>query len=126
MLLDTNIIIDLFKGDRKLSDFLNEQPVIYTPSIVVGELYVGAYRTLDHAKHIKKINDFMARCTILSADYETADHYGYLKADLMKKGKPIPENDMWIAAIAKQYELKTLTKDQHFQLIPGISVIFWQ
>jgi len=122
MLLDTNIIIELFKGDVKLSDYLDKQSVVYIPSIVLGELYLGAYRSANTAKNIKKIRSLMERCTILAVDEETADHFGAIKAELLKKGKPIPENDIWIAAIAKQYDLQTLTNDKHFKNVPGIKV----
>lgn len=125
MLLDTNIIIDLFKGDRNISDFLDKQAAIYIPSTVLGELYLGAYRSADPDKHLKKIHDFKAKCIVLSVDDSTADQYGIIKTGLLAKGKPVPENDIWIAAIAKQLAFQLVTKDSHFKEVEGIQVRFW-
>ena len=56
---------------------------------------------------------------------ETAMYYGEIMANLFKKGKPIPTNDVWIAAIAKQHKLTIITKDKHFKEIEGITVKYW-
>ena len=52
----------------------------------------------------------------------TAKEYGRLKHQLWKKGNPIPENDLWIAAIASQHDITVLTRDKHFQAISGIKL----
>ena len=54
---------------------------------------------------------------ILPGSVETARHYGIIKSQLKKKGRPIPENDVWIAAIAKEYDLTLVTRDDHFSYI---------
>ena len=126
MLLDTNIVIEVFRGDDKLSDFLDKQSVVDVPSVVLGELYLGAYRSANPTKHLKKIKNFIERCTVLSVDSQTADNFGFIKSDLLSKGKPIPENDIWIAAIARQYEMQMVTKDLHFKVISGIKVRYWE
>ena len=124
MLLDTNIVIDLFKGNLKVRTYLEGLPVLYIPSIVLGELYLGAFRSANPSKHLEKITNFLAKCTILDIDIETANFYGGIKAELLNKGKMIPENDIWIAAVAKQYKLLILTMDRHFESVSGIFVKF--
>jgi tRNA(fMet)-specific endonuclease VapC len=100
VLVDTNIVIDLFKGDKKIFAFLEAQQAVYISTAVLGELYLGAYRSANEQKHLLQIRDFLLRCNILNADGVTAENYGIIKATLLKKGKPIPENDIWIAATA--------------------------
>jgi tRNA(fMet)-specific endonuclease VapC len=125
MVVDTSIVIETFRGDTKLSDLLDEQPAVYLSSIVIGELYVGANRSVNKANHLKKIKAFIGRCIVLPVDEDTANQYGIIKAELLKKGKPIPENDIWIAAVAKQIESPVLTSDQHFKLVSAIKVKYW-
>jgi predicted nucleic acid-binding protein len=55
----------------------------------------------------------------------TADHYGQIRAALAKAGTPIPENDIWIAALAKEFQLPLAARDRHFDLIAGLQVLKW-
>jgi tRNA(fMet)-specific endonuclease VapC len=120
VLLDTNIVIDLFKGDKTILAYLEEQETVYIPAAVLGELYLGAYRSDNEQKHIKQIKDFLLRCTVLVADNITAENYALVKTALLKKGKPIPENDIWIAATAVQHKLILYTNDKHLNEVDGI------
>ncbi len=52
--------------------------------------------------------------------------YGEIKNLLKEKGKPIPENDIWIAAIAKEHNLVLITKDKHFRLVDDIKIWYCQ
>ncbi|EHQ25086.1 type II toxin-antitoxin system VapC family toxin [Mucilaginibacter paludis] len=125
-LLDTNIVIELFKGDVAITAFLESlEDDINIPFAVLGELYLGAYRSANPNKHIKQINAFLKRCNVLIADKETANHYAQIKTALLQKGKPIPENDIWIAAVAQQYDLKLHTKDKHFKEIDLLNLQSW-
>jgi tRNA(fMet)-specific endonuclease VapC len=125
ILLDTNIIIELFKGNHSVTTSLETQQSVNIPFAVLGELYLGAYRSSNPKKHIKQVNDFLKKCNVLVADDETANNYALIKTELLNKGKPIPENDIWIAAIAKQHELKLITRDKHFTEIDGLSIENW-
>ncbi len=116
-LVDTNIVIEVFKGNQEIADYLYKLPDIYISSIALGELYTGINRVSNREKHLKRLNDFLKLTTILNVDGETAAIYGELIADLYKLGKPIPTNDVWIAAIAIQYNLTLLTSDRHFEEI---------
>ncbi|WP_441902226.1 type II toxin-antitoxin system VapC family toxin [Pedobacter psychrotolerans] len=125
-LLDTNIVIELFKGNPTITEFLETlEEEINIPFAVLGELYLGAYRSANPKKHIKQINSFLERCNVLIADDETANHYALIKTALLQKGKPIPENDMWIAAVSKQFDLTLHTKDKHFKEIDDLNLQNW-
>jgi len=120
ILLDTNIVIELFKGNLSVTASLKKHQSVNIPFAVLGELYLGAYRSSNYKKHIRQVNDFLKNCHILVADSETANNYALIKSALLNKGKPIPENDMWIAAVAKQNEMTLITRDRHFEEIDGL------
>jgi tRNA(fMet)-specific endonuclease VapC len=92
---------------------------------VVGELYVGAYKSANPLKHIKEVNDFLMKCQIIPTDGKTAHEYAIIKSALLKKGKPIPENDIWIAATSQQYDMCLHTRDKHFIEIDNLLIKFW-
>jgi tRNA(fMet)-specific endonuclease VapC len=117
LLLDTNIVIDVFDGNTDIANKINKLPEFFIPSIVLGELYVGVNRVANKAKHLKKLNEFLKLSKVLDIDNTTAVHYGELIASLFKKGKPIPTNDVWIAAVALQHDLTLITRDKHFNEI---------
>lgn len=72
-------------------------------------------------KHLKQINEFVAICTIYDIDLETSKIYGKIKNELKKKGRPIPENDLWIASTCIKHNLMLLTSDKHFSEIEKLS-----
>ena len=123
VLLDTNIVIELFKGDQKILAFLDEQQNVFIAAAVLAELYLGAYRSANEQKHMEQIKTFLLKCTVLSADQATAEACAKVKAALLKKGKPIPENDIWIAATALQYNLPLYTNDRHFSEVDNIDLV---
>ncbi len=76
-------------------------------------------------KNIKGIQKITSRYNVLLIDEQTTINYGSIKATLRKNGSPIPENDIWIAAIAQRYELTLITRDGHFKKIVGITLKNW-
>jgi len=120
-LLDTNIVIALFQGEQPVLDKLNQIKSVFTPSIVVGELYFGAFKSSKIKENVARINEFALKNEILSCDQHTAKIYAEIKAGLKSIGKPIPENDIWIASIALQYNLTLITRDSHFNHVSGLS-----
>lgn len=125
LLLDTNIIIEVFDGNKDIADKIDKLSQFYVPSIVLGELYTGINRVTNKSKHLKKLTDFLKLCIVLDVDATTAQHYGTIMAALYKKGKPLPLNDVWIAAIALQHELTVVSRDKHFNEIDGMKVKTW-
>jgi tRNA(fMet)-specific endonuclease VapC len=93
--------------------------------LVLGELYYGAHRSQQPAKALTQICEFLRSCVLLFPDEQTPDHYGRIKAGLARAGTPIPENDIWIAALAQESQLPLLTRDRHFALIPGLTLVTW-
>lgn len=126
ILLDTNVIIELFKGNSIITESIESLQTVNIPFAVLGELLLGAYRSSNPEKHTKQVNSFLRKCNVLVADDITADNYALIKTSLLNKGNPIPENDIWIAAIAKQYYLTLITNDKHFSVIEGLDFEMWR
>lgn len=125
VLLDTNIISAWLKGERSIADHIDSREKVYIPIIVVGEMHYGAQYSTDIKKNSKNIQKVTDRYEVLYVDNETALSYGVVKAELRKKGRPIPENDIWIAAIAKQHKLTLVTRDAHFGEVQGLGIEKW-
>lgn len=124
-LLDTNIVIALFANDSGVLRQLSAASQIFIPTIVLGELYYGANKSAHSKSNIVHIDNFALKSAVLVCDTDTAKHYGNIKNHLRAKGTPIPENDIWIAALAKQYHLTLASRDQHFRTIKEIKVEQW-
>jgi predicted nucleic acid-binding protein len=56
---------------------------------------------------------------------ETARHYAEIRGELRSAGKPIPSNDIWIAALAKEYRCAVVSRDRHFEAIRGLDLFSW-
>jgi tRNA(fMet)-specific endonuclease VapC len=92
---------------------------------VLGELRFGARRAVRPDEALAQVRAFLRTTTLLLPDEGTAECYGDLKADLARLGKPIPDNDLWIAAIARQYDLPLATRDAHFDHVPRLQTLAW-
>ena len=124
-LLDTNIVIAIFAREASVQTGLANAAEVFISSVVVGELYYGAYKSTRVADNIAKIDEFAARNMVLGCDVGTAQEYGQIKNELRAKGKPIPENDIWIAATARQHKLTLVTRDGHFGEVDGLGIEAW-
>ncbi|HNV72961.1 MAG TPA: PIN domain-containing protein, partial [Candidatus Ozemobacteraceae bacterium] len=102
-LLDTNIVIALFADEPLLMKRLTPNRKIFVSTIVLGELFYGAHKAARSAENLKRISEFAEKSAIVVPDYETADSFGQIKSRLLSKGRPIPDNDIWIAATAIQH-----------------------
>ncbi len=125
-LLDTNIVIALTVRDSAVMERLQADVTVFLPSIVLGELFFGAYRSGRVEKNLEQVADLAASNTVLACDGATARYYGRIKNQLRDAGRPIPENDIWICALALQYNLSVASRDAHFREVEGIHVETWQ
>ena len=125
-LLDTNILIALLAGDRTVVRAIRAADAVFLPSVALGELYYGARKSERAAHNLERVSELAASADVLPCDATTAEGYGALKADLRARGTPIPENDLWVAAMAHQHELTLATRDGHFALVEGLNVDRWE
>jgi tRNA(fMet)-specific endonuclease VapC len=124
-LLDTGILIFSFRGDATITSRIASESMLYTSSIVLGELYHGAYGSPHEADDVRSIDELTQRLTILPVDIETAKDYGRIKREQRIKGRMLPENDMWIAATAIQYGITLAGRDVHFTWIDRLNYEQW-
>jgi tRNA(fMet)-specific endonuclease VapC len=124
-LLDTNIVIALFAGERRAVQKLRRAPAVFLPTVVVGELLYGALKSAQIRSNVERIEEFVVTNSVLSCDLETARYYGQIKHRLGRKGRPLPDNDLWIAAVAQQHGLTVVSRDKHFQEVNNLKVEVW-
>jgi tRNA(fMet)-specific endonuclease VapC len=124
-LLDTNAVICFLNGNEEMTRRLESGVEVFLSTIVLGELYFGAAKSTQTAENFSRIAEFALGNTLLPCDLGTAQHYGVLKWELRTKGKPIPENDVWVAATALQHGLTIVTSDKHFDGIRNLTVEDW-
>jgi tRNA(fMet)-specific endonuclease VapC len=122
---DTNIVIALFDADEAVLANLDLALEVFVPAIVLGELFFGAAKSARRVENVAKVERFAAASSVLACDVQVAREYGRLKQDLRAKGRPLPENDLWIAATANRHQLTVVTRDQHFGEIEGLATARW-
>ena len=124
-LLDTNIIIALFEGDQSVLSNLDRASEVFVPATALGELFFGAARSGRPVENLAKIERFASGRTIVACDLSVAREYGRLKQRLREKGRPIPDNDIWIAAAAKRHGMILVTRDSHFGEVEDLQTVDW-
>jgi tRNA(fMet)-specific endonuclease VapC len=125
VLLDTSIVVRHFRDGKALAAKLAVFEEIYLPQTAVAELYAGAFRSARPEKNIQQIKRFLEAVDVVVSDESTPEVYGRISAQLAQGGTPIPQNDIWIAALALQSDLPLATFDQHFQHVKGLTVLLW-
>ncbi|MBI3679578.1 MAG: type II toxin-antitoxin system VapC family toxin [Acidobacteria bacterium] len=125
VLVDTTVVVAYFRGDKALPPRFAEVTPVYLPWVVVGELHFGAQRAQRRQEQLAFIRDLLTYSVVLFPDQATTEHYGQIKAELSEMGRPIPDNDLWIAAIARQHGLPLATRDAHFAHVPGLQTLAW-
>ena len=124
-LLDTNIVSAWLEDESIVADKMDSAVNISIPVIVIGEMYYGAQYSARVQHNIRNISKAVSHYPLLIIDEDTCKQYGLIKASLRRKGKPIPENDIWIAALALQHSLVLATRDKHFAEVDGLQIEEW-
>jgi len=124
-LLDTCAAIAVLEADSAAVRELQTVDTLTICLTVLGELYFGAMKSRRVIENTARVESFVGACELLVGDRQTAQLYGAIKAELQQKGRPIPENDVWIAAFARQHDMTLYTKDIHFRGIDGVSIASW-
>ena len=122
ILLDTNAYTDFMLGKDQIVELIALAERIYLNSTVLGELLGGFSVGKKTSQNRLELTKFLSspRVTILSVTNNTADFYAEIYANLRRKGRPIPSNDMWIAASAMESSAILITRDSHFNHIENL------
>lgn len=128
ILIDTNIYADFKRNDPLIVEIFRTVEYIGMSVIVLGELYSGFKGGGRERKNRIELEKFLdsPRVEILPVDEEVAEYYSKIYLTLKEKGKPIPTNDMWIAATAMKNSLFLLSKDEHFKEINDLYLYNWR
>lgn len=125
MILDTNALSAFADEDPDLLAILHSASRMALPVLVLGEYRSGISRSRHCAQYEAWLELFIADSVVLDIDRETSRHYAAVVLDLRQIGKRIPANDVWIAALSRQHALPVLTRDRHFDLVPGLERLAW-
>ncbi len=122
IVIDTNIYSFAMNNDSVAVEILKRAEKVYISSIVIGELLSGFKFGTMEEKNMKLFNEFLDSPRVETVDIteNTAIHYSQIFLDLKEAGSPIPTNDIWIAAVAKEKGTYLATADKHFKAVPGL------
>jgi tRNA(fMet)-specific endonuclease VapC len=122
ILLDTNVYTAFKQADPRAVALIQEADVIGINSVVAGELLAGFICGTKNRENRNHLDQFLdsPRVLMFAVDDDTAEFYASAWKKLRDKGKPIPTNDIWIAASAMQHGLALATLDGHFEAIDGL------
>jgi tRNA(fMet)-specific endonuclease VapC len=122
LLIDTNIYSEALRGNAEIVAILRQVSHIGISSISIGELLSGFRAGNREKENRQELGIFLdsPRVTIYMVDENTAEYYSSILNQLKKSGKPVPTNDIWIAASAFQHGLQLYTLDHHFSHIQGL------
>lgn len=120
--IDTNIYGAFKNNDENVAEVFRSCDVIGVDIAVIAELFAGFSLGSKEAKNRRELEAFLntPRVAVLPHDVETAEYYALIVKKLKTKGKPIPSNDIWIAANALKHGLVLYSFDRHFEEIDGI------
>jgi tRNA(fMet)-specific endonuclease VapC len=121
--LDTTAAIGFLAGETGWVALVRAAGRAFLPVVVVGELRFGALNSTRRDANIAAIEALITHCVVLPADDHTAAEYAQVRLGLKTRGRPIPENDVWIAALCCQHRVPLATRDAHFQHVEGLRVI---
>jgi tRNA(fMet)-specific endonuclease VapC len=125
VILDTNALSAFVDGDARVGEVLRRQARAAIPVIVLGEFRYGIAQSKRRSSYEAWLESYLVRFEILSVTEETAVAYAALRMTLRRSARPIPANDAWIAALALQHRLPVLSRDEHFDVVPGLDRESW-
>ena len=125
MILDTNALSAFVDGEPEVGAILRRQHRAAMPVIVLGEFRYGIMGSRHRKTYEEWLEIHLRHFDLLAITAETTLPYASLRATLKRLGRPIPANDAWIAALARQHRLAVLSRDQHFDVVPGLERKSW-
>ncbi len=125
LILDTNAVSDFAESAPAIMEILVGVQGLALPVVTIGEYRFGIAQSRHATDYNHWLNQLIIQSSVLDITDETARHYAAIRLALKQIGKPIPMNDVWIAALCRQHDLPLLSRDQHFDVVSGIQRIDW-
>ena len=125
MILDTNALSAYLDNAPEAVEIVAWARELAIPVIVAGEFTFGIAQSRHREAYEKSLKRMLDRCVVLEIGLETARHYAAIRLELKRAGKPIPTNDLWIAALGRQHSIPIMSRDGHFDLVSGLRRQSW-
>lgn len=120
MILDTNALSAWVEGSAAVEAAFRSADRLVLPSVVLGEYYFGIRQSRHRRRYEEWLVRYLPLAEIAAVTSATADSYADILLELKQLGHPIPSNDAWVAALARQHGLPVLSNDRHFDVVAGI------
>ena len=125
MILDTNALSAAADLESAALEVIAQAEILAVPVIVLGEFRLGIGQSRHRAEYEDWLREWIETVNVLDIDEETTRHYAAIGLELKRAGKPIPTNDLWIAALCRQHSLPVISRDRHFDFVKGLARIGW-
>ncbi len=125
VMLDTNVLINLFRNPKAFVDRLCSFDVVLLPTIVLGEFRAGLSKSVQDLAIGKVLTEYLENPSVRVVEItaKTSFYYAEVFRHLKSVGHPIPQNDVWIAAAALEHGVPLCSSDAHFASIPMLQVL---
>ena len=125
LILDTNALSAAAEEDSAIVGILAGVQELALPVVALGEYRYGIAQSRHKARYRRWLEDLIQDCLVLNITEETTQQYAAIHGELRQAGKPIPTNDLWIAALCREHGLPLLSRDRHFDVVAGIRRVDW-
>jgi tRNA(fMet)-specific endonuclease VapC len=124
LILDTNALSVAAEGHPGVMGILAGVQQLALPVVVIGEYRYGIAQSRHRARY-RRLDSLITEYTVMDVTEQTTHHYAAINVALRQAGKPIPTNDLWIAALCRQHGLPLLSQDRHFDEVSGVQRLDW-
>jgi tRNA(fMet)-specific endonuclease VapC len=125
LILDTNALSAIADGEPTATGQLTQGHEVSIPVIVLGEFRYGIARSRYRRQYEDWLSDFLLVVQVIEVSEETTRHYASIRVELRESGTPLPANDLWIAALCRQYGRPILSRDRHFDVVNKLHRVEW-
>jgi len=125
LILDTNALSAAAEEQPGVMGVLADVQQLALPVVVIGEYRYGIAQSRHRARYRRWLDSLINDCTVLDITEKSTHYYAAISIELRQAGKPIPTNDLWIAALCRQHDLPLLSRDRHFDVVSGVRRFDW-
>ncbi len=125
MILDTNALSAFADEDPAILTILAQAEQVAVPVVVLGEYRYGIAQSRNKAGYSTWLDNLLPDCMALDINEKTTLYYADIHLELRRAGRPIPTNDIWVAALSRQHRLSILSRDRHFDFVSGTQRLEW-